>query len=286
MRFVPAVLLLTIAACSGDAGGPDHDDHRAPAIVKLLVADPDTGFWLGESLTLSSLIVGAVNSDGDTVAAPPVTWTIPAGFVRSGDSLKATREARGSLIVTAQPVSASADASFASETAPQVSATIQASTITDLASREPWSSEQRCYNSPTAMRDVESPPIGIDSSIITRFNGTMAYSATDWADVFRATISVDELVLVFWKDGVVDTTFNRTAIIAAQDTLAVALGSNIGSAAPWMRRVSDAPIVYRLDPPGVCSGDWLGPDGIADNEEPGQPGYPPDGGTAFELRAP
>lgn len=251
MRAVVLVVLSAlVAACSGDSNGPP----APPTIVSLVVADTNTGFWRSDSLALSTLITGAITDDGDTVDAPALTWTVPAGFHRSGDKLSATREARGQLV---------ASAGGQVPTVP-----LSVATMDDLSVRGPWSAEHRCYNSPLSHRGVEEPPIGVDSAIVSVSNGQLEYSETEWETVFKMTIAVDERVIRFWKDGVVDTVFNQTAIVAMQDTLSVALGSNIGSASPWMKRTSESPMIYRLDPPGICGSAWE------------------DGGTAFELRAP
>jgi len=245
------VLILGLAACGKDPVAPPPPPPPPPAIVKLIMA-PDTGFWRGGALRLSGLVRAAVTDHGDTVAAPAVTWSIPAGFTKQGDSIMAPREARGTL-----------RASFASATDSSVTTSLD-----DLSARGTWSAEYRCYDSPNAMRNVENPPTGLDSSIVTISNGVLSYSDAHWGkDNFKGVIAVDERGISFWKDGVVDTVFNQTTIVTTQDTLQLALGSNIGPAAPWMKRLSDAPLVYRLDPPGVCSSDWRG------------------GGTAYELHA-
>jgi hypothetical protein len=238
-------------ACGKDPAGVTPPPPPPP-IVKLIMA-PDTGFWRGGAIRLSSLVRGAVTSHGDTVAAPAVTWVLPAGFTRSGDSLLATREARGTLF-----------ASFGSA----VSDSTSTATMDDLSARGTWESEQRCYNSPNGHRGVEDPPIGVDSAIVTQSNGVLTYSDAHWGKGnFKAVITVDARQIRFWKDGVIDTVLGQTAIVATQDTLVIALGSSIGPAAAWMKRVADAPLAYRLDAPGTCSSDWLG------------------GGSAFILRA-
>jgi len=248
-RYAIVLLALLLAACGKDPIAPPPP----PVIIKLIMAQ-DTGFWRGGAVRLSSLIRGAVTNHGDTVAAPAVTWTLPAGFTRQGDSVLATREVRGEL-----------RASFAS--AADSTATVS---VSDLSTRGPWVSESRCYNSPNGMRGVENPPIGVDSAIRTQSNGAAEYTTGDgmWSGEIKLRISIDEQVIRFWKDGVVDTVLSRTAIVASQDTLQLALGSNIGPAVPWMKRTSDSPIVYRLESPGTCSSDWHG------------------GGSAYELRAP
>lgn len=258
MRHTLALVVL-LAACSDSSGPPS----QPPVIVKLVVAS-DTGFWRGAGLQLSTLVTGAITAEGDTIAAQGVAWTVPSGFTQSGDDLTAIREARGALVATIGPVTAS----------------IRAAALDDLSTAAGWSATWRCYNSTVHMRGIEHPPIGLDSIIGRQSNGAVTYTETRWSDVMQISMAVDEEIIRFWKDGVTDTVHNRTAIPAMQDTLSVALGTNVGPAARWMKRVAESPIMYRLDAPGTCSGDWVGADGRHDAANPN------DGGTAFELRAP
>jgi len=242
-----SALLFVIAACGKDAIAPP-----TPHVVKLIMAS-DTGFWRGQKLSLAGL-ARAVMDNGDTVAAPAVSWTLPGGFTQQSDSLLGAHEARGAI--------------HASIAGTAVSDSLGIATLDDLSAKGTWSSQHVCYNSPNGRRGTENPPIGVDSAIVVRSNGVLTYSDANWGKGnFKAVIAVDERVISFWKDGVVDTTFGQTTIVATQDTLMLALGSNIGSAAPWMKRTSDAPLTYHLDAPGECSSDWQG------------------GGTAYDLKA-
>jgi hypothetical protein len=244
------MLLLIVMACK-DPGAPPPPPP--PAIVKLLVADPDTGFWLGTAISLSGLVTGAVTEDGDTVAAPAVAWTIPAGFVRNGDLLTASREGRGALIASlAQP---QPTAGVLGSAANPIT-TIATAAMFDLRVYG-WTVEWRCYDSPLSMRGVESPPIGVDSAIISATGDSLSYATTDWADVHLLTLWDQELVIRFWKDGVVDTLRNASAFSFVQDTTRLWIGTNRILSDPGLRRVSSDPLIYRLNPPGLCSS-WRG----------------------------
>lgn len=266
MKRLALLLPLLVLAC-GDSPAelePEPEPDPDPVIVELLVAEPDTGFWLGEGLDLSTLVTGAVTEDGDTIPPPELTWTASAGFELGDDSVRASREARGILAASVPDPATSIAADLA--TAKTTSAEIQMATVTDLSLEGPWSSRQVCYDSPVAMRDAEDPPIGLDSVRVIRSGGVAEYSETDWADVHRITVSsMNEEIVRWWKDGVADTVSGITGEVVLQDTLAVAFGTSIG-ADDWMTQISDDPVVYRLAPPGTCNGsDFQG------------------GGTAFEL---
>jgi hypothetical protein len=218
MRITITVLILVLAACGKDAVSPPP-----PAIVQLLVADSAPGFWRGDSLNLASLVIGAVNSAGDTVPAPAVTWTVPSGFVRSGTMLRAIREARGTL----QALSGT------------VSADLITTAVSDLSERT-WQMEHRCYNSAVVQRGVESPPIGQDSMIRQQFNGVLTYENGDWKDL-RATIQADRRVIRFWKDGVIDTVLGTSNVLMIQDTAKAAVYvQNVEN----LKMISDTPRVY------------------------------------------
>jgi len=218
---ISALTLFALAAC-GDAAAPVNS--QPPAIVQLLVADPDTGFWRGSPLTLSGLISGAVNADGDTVAAPAVTWTVPAGFTRVGDQLGAEREARGTLTATAGTLTAN----------------IAATAVSDLSTRT-WRLDYRCYESTVHMRGIEDPPIGQDSIIRQYFDGSMAYKTSEWDDL-RGEIAVSRRFIRFWKDKVVDTTTGNVVIQIIQDT---ATAQVYVPSVENLRMESDTPRVYR-----------------------------------------
>lgn len=223
MRFVPGLLFAValLSACGRDSIAPPPP----PTIVKLLVADSAPGFWRGDSLALSALVTRAINSDGDTVPAPAITWTTPGGFVRTGAQLRATREARGQLVASSPGVPA---------------AVVNVSALDDLTPRR-WALEFRCYNSSVVMRGVESPPIGQDSVIRQQFNGTLSYTTGDWKDL-RATIQADRRVIRFWRDGVIDTVLGTSAIQIIQDTAKAAVYvTNVEN----LRMVADTPRVYR-----------------------------------------
>lgn len=256
MRTV--IVMLLLAACGGDGTSPVTPSDP-PAIVKLLVADPDTGFWLGSGLSLTGLVTGAVNEDGDTVAAPPLAWSVPVGFVRTGEQLTASREARGALTVTGS-----------------ASAAIQLATVLDL--RRRWEASWRCYNSPVSIRGVENPPIGLDSIVVIEVGDSVTYAPKDWRDAHELRMWAHGSSQRFWKDGVVDTAHYVTNRPFVQDTSRLWLGVVKQADHPGLARVSEAPLVYRQDPPGVCSSDWVGPDGRHTTT------HDTDGGTAFELR--
>lgn len=270
MRIVPVLPFCFIAASAAFIACGEPTTPVPPpagsAIVKLLVADPDTGFWLGGSISLSSLVTGAVTEDGDTIPAPPVTWSIPAGFVRTGDLLTATREARGALVPSiSAPASVSKTAAGTSH-AGAVSASIQISSLDNLATRR-WGYEYRCYSGKDAQGNLVT-----DSTWVTMYGGEISYDVTPWPGVFYAFVRPDsQRVIHAWAGGAVDTLINRNASqqILVQDTLATGLylrGDTTGVAAQWTRRVSDSPVIYRLDAPGVCpSATWAS-------------------GSAFELR--
>lgn len=216
-------LLLVLAACGKDAVSP-APPPPPPTIVKLIMAK-DTGFWRGGALRLSSLVRGAVNSDGDTVAAPAVAWTLPAGFVRQGDSVLATKEARGALAASVGSVAGS---------------TI-ATSVTDL-SEKTWLVTWRCYNSAVVMRGIENPPIGQDSIIREFLDGSLAYTTSEWSDL-RGAITATERVIRFWKDGVIDTTLQiGSSVPMIQDTAKAAVYiPNVEN----LRMESDTPRAYR-----------------------------------------
>lgn len=217
--------IVAIAACGKDSIAPPvpPPPPPPPVIVKLIMAQ-DTGFWRGGAVRLSSLVRGAITNHGDTVAAPAVTWALPAGFVRQGDSVLAIKEARGSL-----------RASFAS--ALDSTATIA---VNDL-SRRRWAMESRCYNNPNSLRGVENPPIGQDSVIRHSSNGVVVYQAGDFKDL-RASLTVDFRAIRFWKDGVVDTITHIDIYPLSQDTArtAIALPS-----VENFKMEADSPRVYR-----------------------------------------
>jgi hypothetical protein len=208
-------------------------------IVKLIMA-PDTGFWRGHALRLSGLVRGAVTSNGDTVAAPTVTWSLPSGFVRQGDSVRATKEARGAL-----------RASFASATD-----STPAIAVTDLSARA-WAIETRCYNNPNSMRGVEDPPTGQDSVIRFSTSGTVAYQPGDWKEL-RATLTVASRAFVFWKDGVVDTVSGTDVYPVVQDTARALISL---PSVENFKMEADSPRVYRAAWNGGHStwcGDYIG----------------------------
>jgi hypothetical protein len=238
LRLLWLAVMMALVAC-GDAVAPVQPPPP-PAIVKLLVADPDTGFWLGESLSLSGLVTGAVTENGDTVPPPPLTWTIPAGFTRDGDRITATREARGALQVHGSG-----------------EAVIQLASTFDLSALS-WAVAWRCYDAPNGRRDVEDPPIGVDSALIAATGDSLTYSTTDWADVHALKLWVQEVVTRFWKDGVVDTARNATAYSFVQDTTRLWFGPNKQADAVALKLVTTTPLVYRMAPPGICSSDWRG----------------------------
>lgn len=217
-----ALMALSVAACGDDSRDPIQPPPP-PTIVKLIMA-PDTGFWRGTALRLSSLVRAAVTDHGDTVAAPAVTWILPAGFVRQGDSVLATTEARGAL-----------RASFGS--AGDSTATLA---VNDLSVRS-WTTETRCYNNPNSMRGVENPPIGQDSVLRYGSSGVIAYQAGDWKDR-RATLTVSFLAIRFWKDGLVDTTQGTDAYPVTQDTARAAVAM---PSVENFRMEADSPRVYR-----------------------------------------
>lgn len=220
MRFVPAVLLVLVAACHDVVTPPPP-----PTIVQLLVADTAPGFWRGDSLALASLVVGAVNSDGDTVPAPAITWSEPSGFARTGGAIRAIREARGTLVASSPGVP---------------STTLQVAALTDLSART-WGSVKRCYSNPNSHRGVEEPPIGIDSALYSSGNGVLEYQNGDWKDL-RATLTVDFVSIVFWKDGVVDTVRGSDVMQTAQDTGAAKIYL---TSVENLRMEADSPRVYR-----------------------------------------
>lgn len=217
------LLFALLAACGKDAVAPPPPPPPPPVIVKLIMA-PDTGFWRGHALGLASLVRGAVNSDGDTVAAPAVTWTLPTGFARQGDSVIATKETRGML-----------RASFAS-----IADSTGAVAVNDLSVRT-WATQKTCYNSVVAHRAVEEPPIGIDSLIYRSTNGSVAYQQTDWKDL-RATLTVQHSNIVFWKDGIVDTAIGTDNFPVVQDT---ARASIYLPGVENLKMEADSPRVYR-----------------------------------------
>jgi hypothetical protein len=216
-------LLIVLAACGKDSVSPPPPPPP-PVIVQLIMA-PDTGFWRGSALRLPSLVRGAITDQGDTVAAPAVTWTLPTGFVRQGDSVLAMREARGA---------------FAASVGSVASSTITTS-VTDL-SEKTWVIAWRCYNNTVIRRDVEDPPIGQDSIVREYLDGTLSYITSEWDDL-RGTIAATERVIRFWKDGMIDTTIQSSSSLQMiQDT---------ATAAVYVRNVenlkmeSDTPRVYR-----------------------------------------
>jgi hypothetical protein len=222
MRYAIAIIGL-LAACK-DTAAPPPPPPPPPMIVKLVMA-ADTGFYRGQRLSLAHLIRAAVTDHGDTVAAPAtVTWTIPSGFVREGDSVRATREVRGGL-------RASVDGAVDS------TATIA---VTDLAARS-WAITSRCYNNPSSIRDVENPPIGLDSVFRYSTSGTLAYQAGDWKDR-RATLTVQSGAIRFWKDGLVDTVSGVDAYPVTQDTARAAIAV---PSVENFKMEADSPRVYR-----------------------------------------
>lgn len=222
MRFVPGLLLIVGVVACKDASAPIPP--ATPVIVKLVMA-PDTGFYRGQKLSLAGLIRAAVTDSGDTVAAPAaVTWTIPSGFVREGDSVRATREVRGGLQASV-------------EDALDSTATIA---VTDLSARI-WGTTSRCYNNPNSMRAVEQPPIGLDSILRYSTSGTLAYQAGDWKDR-RATLTVQSGAIRFWKDGLVDTVSDIDVYPVVQDTARAAIAV---PSVENFKMEADSPRVYR-----------------------------------------
>jgi len=224
LKLIWLAVMMALVGCGTETVGPATIPPPPPVIVKLIMAS-DTGFWRGNALRLSSLVRGAVNSDGDTVVAPAVTWTLPSGFVRQGDSVLSTREARGTLQASVGAISAA----------------MTTTVLTDL-SEKTWRIEYRCYNSAVHMRAVENPPIGQDSVIREYLDGALTYTTSQWDDL-RGTIAATERVIRFWKDGMVDTTIQSASTVQmVQDT---------AKAAVYVRNVenlkmeSDTPRVYR-----------------------------------------
>lgn len=230
-----AALFAVAISCGGGEGttAPVTPPKKKEAtIAKLIVASTDTGFWFGKSLDLSKLVVGAVTTDGDTVAAPAVTWNVPSGFVQDGYSLKATREARGALVVGVVNV-------------PAVTVEMRTASLTDLATNRHWRSERRCYDNAVRARSNESPAIGLDSAITLVIGGELTYLTTEWTNI-RAEIRGDERHIRFWKDGVIDTVtqIGGALMPMVQDTMTARfmLGSGGQLPAP---RVSESPLIYR-----------------------------------------
>jgi hypothetical protein len=220
MRYT--IVLFALLACGKDAISPPPPPPP-PVIVKLIMA-PDTGFWRGNALRLAGLVRAAVTDRGDTVAAPAVTWTLPAGFVRQGDSVLATKEARGAL---------RAVMATAADSVPTLA-------VNDLSVRT-WTTESRCYNNPNSIRDIENPPIGQDSVLRYGRAGVVVYQVGDWKDR-RAMLTVDFMAVRFWKDGLVDTLIHSAAYPVTQDTARAAI------AIPGVENFkmeADSPRVYR-----------------------------------------
>jgi hypothetical protein len=223
------VTLLALAACGKDAVSPPP-----PVIVKLIMA-PDTGFWRGNALRLLSLLRGAVTAAGDTIAAPAVTWSLPAGFIRQGDSVLATREARGALRASLESVTDS-------------TATVAMEDLS--APGKVWRGEYRCFGGTwDATRTT-------DSVFYLFHEGSVFYSELPWKTAtYQAVFRFDSVTTIaYLSDGSVVTTGTRPnngeRHIFQQDTLSLSVVA--GADTIPMQRPVDLEDRYQAEAP-VCS---------------------------------
>jgi hypothetical protein len=258
MRYLVAVLALVIAGCGKDAASPPPPPPAsppppppAPVIVKLVMAS-DTGFWRDEKISLSHLVRGAITDKGDTVAAPTVTWAIPAGFVRQGDSLRATKEARGELRAMLGSVTDSTTTTV----------------MEDLsAGGKVWQGTYRCYGG------AWDATRGTDTVIYHFQNGEVYYSVAPWkAGTFQAQFRFDSVTAIaYLSDATVDTIVYHAAggerYLFQQDVLSLSVISSDDTIP--MERPFDAQKFYRSTAP-ICTT---------------QKGWQRDG-TPWELTAP
>jgi hypothetical protein len=219
-----------IAACGKDAVSPPPPPPP-PVIVKLIMAS-DTGFWRGQKISLAQLVRGAINSNGDTVAAPAVTWTIPSGFAREGDSLVATHEARGQLRASFGVVSDS-------------TATVS---MDDLAAPgKVWNGGYRCYGGAwDATRTT-------DTVVYSFHSATVLYSVAPWREgAYQASFAFDSVTqIAYLSDGTVDTV--KTGVQRAyfqQDTLSLSVIASSDTVP--MRKPVDDPNRYTAEAP-ICT---------------------------------
>jgi len=175
------VLLVLLVGCGKEAIAPPP-----PAIVKLIMVQ-DTGFWRGGAVRLSSLVRGAITDHGDTVAAPAVTWSLPAGFAKQGDSILATREARGGVRATLSGT---------------VLDSTTAASMDDLsANGKLWTGGYRCYGGAwDATRTTDSVIYGF-------YQGAVFYSQAPWkGGLYQAEFRFDSVSEIsYLSDGTVDT---------------------------------------------------------------------------------
>jgi hypothetical protein len=232
MRHIVAALVL-LAACGKDSVSPPPPPPPPPPVIVKLIMAPDTGFWRGSALRLPGLVRGAVTDQGDTVAAPAVTWTLPTSFVRQGDSVLATREARGAL-----------RASFGSTV---LDSTVTA-TMDDLsAPGKVWSGGYRCYGGTwDATRTT-------DTVIYMFHSGVVHYSVAPWKDAaYQADFAFDSVTQVaYLSDGSVDTvTTGIQHTWFQQDTLSLSVIASSDTVP--MRKPVDEPNRYTAEA-AICT---------------------------------
>lgn len=227
------LLALVLIACS-DSAGPPPLPPPPPAIVKLIVTDSQPGFWRGDSLSLAQLVTRAIDAEGDTVAAPAVTWTVPDGFARAGNMVRATREARGPLVVSATGI-------------PSISLTV--ASMDNLAERAGWSGGYTCYGGTwDATRTTDT--------VVYQFHeGSVHYSDAPWAPgTFQAEFRFDSVTTIaYLSDGSIATIGSRPnngdRHNFQQDTLSLRLIASTDTVP--MRRKIDSPAVYESHAP-IC----------------------------------
>lgn len=224
------VALFALVACGKDSVAPPPPPPP-PVIVSLVMAK-DTGFWRGQKLSLAQLVRGAVNSDGDTVAAPAVTWTLPSGFVRQGDSLLAVREARGTL---------RASFGVASDSTATVS-------MDDLsAPGKVWSGGYRCYGGTWDATRTS------DTVIYLFHAGVVHYVVAPWKEgTYQADFAFDSVTqIAHLSDGSVDTlTTGIQHTWFQQDTLSLSVIASSDTVP--MRKTVDAPNRYSAEA-AICT---------------------------------
>lgn len=230
-----------LTALDGETGAILVDDTVtaeavAGAVDTLFLARHDTTIFLGERLALGPLVTGGADEYGNAVANPPLIAVITG--VRS-DDLRATDDSLWSL---------SEQRAAVTFTSGSAASSVTVTTLLDLRTRA-WDASWACLNGPNSMRDVEQPPIGLDSVRVSVASDSVRYVS-----------SVGELWLRgiaarWWKDGVndtVDVTEQLRVLKQRPDTLEMAAGDVVKTTSlgayvgPFMCNGSD--FIGRRDP--------------------------------------